>query len=181
MTMLYRMPDWDRIKAHYEAAPTAIHQVRDEWLLDPYAWDHQGGVELTPIERALWHDIRAEDLVLYPQYPVGRFFVDFGNPAAKVALECDGAAFHQDKDRDASRQREIEALGWTVHRFTSHDCLADTRETEDEYGRIHVQLSEGRLRVRAIGLQHQIARRMRSQRSIQAAVEALLGGVGPHA
>lgn len=175
--MIYRMPDWDRIKAHYATAPAPIHQVREEWLLDPYAWDFQVGVELTSIERALWHDIRAEDLVLYPQYPVGRFFVDFGNPAARVALECDGAAFHQNKDRDIVRQREIEALGWTVHRFTSADCLGDTQETEDEYGRLRVQLSAGRLRIRAIGLQHRIARSMRTQNSIQAVSDALIHGM----
>lgn len=175
--MIYRTPDWNRIKAHYIAAPAAIHTVRDEWLLDPYAWDFQAGVDLTPIERALWHDIRAEDLVLYPQYPVGRFFVDFGNPAANVALECDGAAFHQDKERDANRQREIEALGWTMHRFTSADCLGDTREIEDEYGLVRTRLSEGRLRIRAIGQQHRIARSMRTEESIRIASDALIGGL----
>lgn len=91
--------------------------------IDPYEVDW---IRLfTPIELALWHDIRNADAVLYPQYPVGCYFVDFGNPVAQVAIECDGAKWHQDSDKDVARQRQIEAMGWRVYRITGRDCKTD--------------------------------------------------------
>lgn len=89
----------------------------------------------TPIEYALWHDIRNHSCVMYPQYPVGRYFVDFANPVAKVAIECDGAAWHQDAEKDAQRQRDIEAMGWTVYRITGSDCKTDFDEASHEPGK----------------------------------------------
>ena len=94
-----------------------------EWGIDPYEVDW---IRLfTPIEFALWHDIRNANAVLYPQYPVGRYFVDFGNPVAKVAIECDGAKWHQDAGKDFARQLEIEEMGWRVYRITGRDCKTD--------------------------------------------------------
>jgi len=114
---------WDLVRkfyAHYE--PKILAAGANEWGMDTYAWDHEAKIVLTPIEASLWHDIRAADAVLYPQYPVDRFFVDFGNPIAKVAIECDGKTWHQDKAKDDVRQSLIEARGWTVYRFTGSQC-----------------------------------------------------------
>lgn len=112
---------------------------RNEWGIAPYEADW---IEIfTPIEEALWHDIRALGGVLYPQFPVGRFFVDFGNPQARVAIECDGAAFHTDYAKDKKRQDEIEAMGWAVYRFTGRDCLKCNQEIEDEDGRMRLHES----------------------------------------
>lgn len=88
----------------------------------------------TPIEYALWHDIRNHGCVMYPQYPVGRYFVDFANPVAKVAIECDGAVWHQDQEKDAARQESIESMGWTVYRITGRDCKTDFNEETHEPG-----------------------------------------------
>lgn len=94
---------------------------KNEWGIDPYEWD-TGMIQMTPIESWLWHDIRAVDVVLYPQYPVAGFFVDFANPRAKVAIECDGFEFHQDKAKDAARDKKLTNAGWTVYRITGKDC-----------------------------------------------------------
>jgi hypothetical protein len=75
----------------------------------------------TPIEAATWHDIRCGGLPLWPQLPVDRFFVDFGNPIAKVALECDGAQWH-DEARDARRDAVLHELGWKVWRAPGWRC-----------------------------------------------------------
>ena len=123
-----------RIRAFYKARHELIMADGCELADDPYAWEHIAGIRLTPIERALWHDIRGEDAVLYPQYPVGRYFVDFGNPVAMVAIECDGAKWHIDAAKDAARQQEIEALGWTVYRISGKDCFTDTEYVEDDQG-----------------------------------------------
>ena len=119
--------DFDVIKKHYETSKKEIFMYgKNEWGIDPYAWDEL--YTLSPIERALWHDIRSIDCVLYPQYPVGGYFVDFGNPVAKVAIECDGKAFHIDKVKESIRQQNIEALGWTVYRISGSDCIKDFDE-----------------------------------------------------
>ncbi|MFD1709829.1 DUF559 domain-containing protein [Ottowia sp. GY511] len=115
------------LRNFYRAADREIQQAgRAEWGIDPYEVDWLN--VFTHIERALWHDIRAADAVLYPQYPIGPFFVDFGNPVAKVAVECDGFAYHQDKAKDASRDEELRKLGWSVCRLTGSECIRDMNE-----------------------------------------------------
>lgn len=127
---IYRAKGFERlvaIREFYRLAGDYISRAgRNEWGIDTYEVDWLR--LFTPIELALWHDIRAANAVLYPQYPVDRFFVDFGNPVAKVAIECDGAQWHADKSKDAQRQSAIEAKGWTVYRITGRDCKSDFNE-----------------------------------------------------
>lgn len=92
------------------------------------SWMHTNQYEVgdwlsifTPIEMAAWQDIRANGLPLWPQLPVGRFFVDFGNPVVKVALECDGKQWH-DPVKDEARDRVLWDLGWTVYRADGRRC-----------------------------------------------------------
>lgn len=145
--------DWNRVREHYRRfTPEIMAERKNEWGIDPYSWDEGAGmIHMTPIESWLWADIRAHDLVLYPQYPVGRYFVDFGNPRARVAIECDGAAYHRDQQRDAARQADIEALNWTVYRFPGWMCRTDSDEETGEPG------EAGRL-IKAIGITHGIVR-----------------------
>ena len=154
---------FSRIKAHYARHRSQLIARSDEWGIDPYAWE-EVGIRLTPIEAALWQDIRASDAVFYPQYPVGGFFVDFGNPAAKVAIECDGEQWHLDKEKDAVRQRSIEALGWAVYRITGKVCMSDTGEYEDEYGDVVITKSEARGLIQMISKRHGIQRGQASVR-----------------
>ena len=115
-----------------QALPEILEAGAAEWGIDPYEvdWDSL----FTPIERALWHDIRAVDIVMYPQYPILGYFVDFANPVAKVCIECDGAQWHTDKEKDARRQQQIQAHGWTVYRISGRDCKTDRNEETGEIG-----------------------------------------------
>lgn len=73
----------------------------------------------TPIENDAWISIRRKGkIVLYPQYPVLNYQVDFGNPYLKIALELDGKEFHIDKLKDAQRDENLRKAGWTVFRVT---------------------------------------------------------------
>lgn len=101
--------------------PRIMAEKSSEWGIDPYAWD-TGLIRMTPIESWLWSDIRAANLVVYPQYPVEGFFIDFANPKAKVAIECDGEFYHRDKAKDAARDAKLRAAGWNVYRITGKDC-----------------------------------------------------------
>lgn len=119
--------DWNAIRSFYaEITPLIMAEEKNEWALGAYCWEERPMIFQTPIENWLWHDIRACDAVLYPQYPVLNFFVDFANPKAMVAVECDGAAYHQNKAKDAERDRRLELAGWTVYRISGSDCRKDS-------------------------------------------------------
>lgn len=151
-----KKPDFDRIRAHYADWTEAIIKAGPAcWGIDPYAWEHMAGIVMSPIERSLWSDIRYVGLVLYPQYPVAGFFTDFANPAARVAIECDGARWHTDAERDAARQRAIERQGWTVYRLTGVECFADGQLVE-EHGRERYESSKAQKLMEQIGRRHGI-------------------------
>ena len=67
---------------------------------------------------------------LWPQLPVGRYFVDFGNPVARVAIECDGKDFH-DECRDSLRDAELSRSGWRVWRVPGWACLKESRDCSE--------------------------------------------------
>lgn len=153
-----------RIAEFYRRHERDILDAGQDWGMDPYAWEFVAGITLTPIESALWEFIRLENAVLYPQYPVRGFFVDFGNPVAKVAIECDGAAYHRDAERDAWRQALIEDLGWTVYRIGGRACLDDDVECEDDQGVPTVRRGAAHQLIRSICDNHPRLRRQGSDR-----------------
>lgn len=126
--MIIQSNNWDAVRAFYdEEGPKIMAGPSNEWAIDAYAWD-DAGISMTPIERWLWQDIREANVVMYPQWPVAGFFVDFANPVAKVAIECDGREYHLDKEKDGRRDAKLAALGWTVYRITGADCREDFDE-----------------------------------------------------
>jgi len=134
---------FEAIKSYYElVTPLILKTPSYQWAIDPceVVWD----AIFTPIESALWSDIREEGAVMYPQYPVAGYFVDFGSPIARVAIECDGKAYHQDKAKDRERDSHLRAKGWTVHRLTGSECLEASREYFDFDGIEHFKASAGR-------------------------------------
>jgi len=126
--------NWNALRDHYRrVSPLIQEEQKNEWAIDPYAWDELNSdgrkvMEMTPIESSLWADIRQLDAVFYPQFPVGKFFVDFANPRAKIAIECDGLQYHLDKAKDAARDAKLAELGWQVYRITGRKCNTDFDE-----------------------------------------------------
>jgi very-short-patch-repair endonuclease len=108
---------WEIIRAYYkQVTPHILAGGR----LDPYILGMAD--KMTPIEYALWQEIRYHGLPFFPQYPVGRRFVDFGDPVMKIAIEADGAAYHS-KERDELRNHEIARQGWQVFHVRGRDAL----------------------------------------------------------
>lgn len=88
----------------------------------------------SPIEEATWMDLRSfGNTPLYPQYPIGKYFLDFGNPKFKVALECDGKEWHMDKEKDAKRDLDLLTDGWHVFRIGGKECFKVTDKLENRY------------------------------------------------
>lgn len=121
-----------RIRAAYAHHQVLVDRGVASWGLgeDPYSvadWT----MMFTPIESAAWGDIRAMGIPLWPQLPVGKYFVDFGNPVIRVALECDGAEWHQNVKKDRNRDTVLESMGWTVYRAPGWQCNVDFDRPED--------------------------------------------------
>ena len=79
-------------------------------------------------EDRVWRVLRrgaVDGLKFRRQHPVGRFVVDFACVDLRLVLEIDGGVHGLGAvaERDAARQAEIEALGWTVLRFTNDLAL----------------------------------------------------------
>lgn len=154
--MQYRQNSWAELAKHYEAAHDEIMAApRHQYGIDPYAWDEgKGWVWMTPIESAIWSDIRCVGIVMYPQYPACGFFLDFANPRAKVAIECDGREFH-DREADSRRDARLALDGWRVYRLTGRDCLKND-DLDDEGDWL---VSPGTALCREIGAEYRIGGR----------------------
>lgn len=112
--------NFDLIRLHYgRVAPEIMRSPKNAWAVDPYAWNSV--IHMTPIEDSFWSLVRDCGAVMYPQWPAARYFLDFANPVAKIAVECDGRQFH-DAKRDAIRDAHLRVMGWSVYRYTGSDC-----------------------------------------------------------
>jgi very-short-patch-repair endonuclease len=110
------------LKTYYENNQTEIletyHTSKYFWFtVYPTDWSKL----FTEIEFQAWCAIREKGrIVLYPQYPVDNYFLDFGNPGLKIGLELDGKKFH-DKEKDKYRDFVLKTLGWTIFRISGKE------------------------------------------------------------
>lgn len=96
---------------HHEARPNSFYRAY------PYDW----GLLQTPIEQEAWQAIRSlGHIVLYPQFPVERFHLDFAAPHLNIGLELDGKAWHNEA-KDLQRDKELKRLGWKIYRITGSE------------------------------------------------------------
>ena len=94
--------------------------------------------ELSLPEKLLWVRIRRSELNFRRQHPIGEYVLDFYCPAAKLAIEVDGAA-HDFGDRPRRDDRRTEWLGQQgVHvlRVPAKDVLVDPDEVADAIVRL---------------------------------------------
>lgn len=124
---------FEEIKTHYEWVTPNIFKAAER---SPNRWtEPYCGIDwmsmFTPIESQTWQAIRCfGQAPFYPQYPVSKYFLDFGNPVVKVGIECDGQEFHQDKERDRNRDLALLEHGWHIYRIPGSDCM---KTVSDEY------------------------------------------------
>ena len=89
--------------------------------------------ELSLPEKLLWVRIRRNELNFRRQHPIGEYVLDFYCPAAKLAIEVDGAAhdFGDRPQRDERRTSWLNEQGVEVLRIPAKDVLADPDENAD--------------------------------------------------
>ena len=78
-----------------------------------------GNIWMSPIELKLYEAMRREGLSPTPQFCIEEYFVDFAFPDVRVAVEADGAAYHQGERRERDHKRDwvLRRQGWKVLRF----------------------------------------------------------------
>jgi very-short-patch-repair endonuclease len=116
---------FDALRHNYRVYGEAVERGIVGWSdrYDPYVIADWVMI-FTPIEAAIWSDIRSYGLPFWPQFPVGRYVVDFADPVRKIALECDGAAYH-DPVKDRARDAALEKMGWTTYRIPGRECFEE--------------------------------------------------------
>jgi len=83
---------------------------------------------MTGPERRLWAALRSRRfaaLKFRRQVPIGRYFVDFFDPAHQLVLELDGDSHIDNAEYDLARERWLESQGLHVLRFANDDILKD--------------------------------------------------------
>lgn len=65
----------------------------------------------------------------------GKYRIDFADEANKIGIELDGHEFHSSKEqftKDRQRQRDLEAEGWRIIRFSGSEVHADAGQCVTE-------------------------------------------------
>ncbi len=75
------------------------------------------------------------------QHPIGRYVADFACDRLRLVIEIDGGVHDRDEavTSDHLRQTDLEALGWTVLRFSNAQALSEP-ETITAAVRAHARL-----------------------------------------
>ncbi|MFM0013711.1 hypothetical protein [Paraburkholderia sediminicola] len=126
-----------KIARNYATLADELEYNREDWSrIDPYQIADWAGI-LTSPEFGAWQDIRSSGLPLWPRLPVGNFIVSFGNPAAKVALQC-GIEYDGIAASELHADHWLKQIGWRVFRASAEQCTrvmespADVRERTGE-------------------------------------------------
>lgn len=73
-------------------------------------------------EETIYKYFRDNFLLPIAQCRVGKYFLDFGFPDIKLALEYDGLGHRQTEEEDAKRENFIRRKGWQVFRIKKLEC-----------------------------------------------------------
>ena len=79
------------------------------------------------IEKRLYNALARRGLYVETQIPCGKYRIDLTIPEFRIAIECDGYAFHSSpaqKRHDARKNRYLKSNGWYVIRFTGQDIVS---------------------------------------------------------
>lgn len=104
----------------------------DQWLESTQAVNPQAE---SPFEEAVYADLVRLGYKVTAQVPVGKYRIDLvaEDDDSRVAIECDGDAYHQDASADLSRQIVLERCGWKFIRVRGSEYY---RQPENAINRI---------------------------------------------
>jgi very-short-patch-repair endonuclease len=82
----------------------------------------------SPIERCLYDALAFRGYEVTPQVPCGKYRIDLALIGPRIAIECDGMAYHstpEAKARDRSKDKYLKENGWRVLRFSGRMIMRD--------------------------------------------------------
>lgn len=82
------------------------------------------------IERRLYDALKFRGEFIKTQVPCGKYRIDIALPAYKIAIECDGKAYHstpEQKARDSRKNAYLKKNGWKVLRFSGSRITKDLK------------------------------------------------------
>ena len=99
-----------------------------------YVTKLQAGGFDSGLEAALSSALLDRGIVARTGKTVGAYRLDLAveTGTARLDIECDGAAFHVDQERDAARDRALEAAGWTVLRFSGREISQNVKRCAEQ-------------------------------------------------
>jgi len=107
------------------------------------------GVRLTSLEQIMYKMLlgmrQTMSLPFTPwiQYPLGPYRADFAIPQLKLAIECDGEAWHSHPDKKAKdkiRDAELARFGWTTVRFSEVDLKERKPQVQNSVASLVIKL-----------------------------------------
>jgi len=90
----------------------------------------------TKIELIMESELHKLGLCPDSEYQIGRLRVDFAFPEHKLVVECDGAYWHQDAEKDQLRDQRLEKEGWTVLHFTEEQVYETPKSCASKVKRV---------------------------------------------
>lgn len=84
----------------------------------------------SPIERRLYNVLVNNDYYVQTQVQCGKYRIDLALPAERIAIECDGKAYHSSpsqKAHDRKKNAYLKQQGWKVLRFTGKRIYKDPK------------------------------------------------------
>ena len=118
----------NEIELSYKLLLPYILQRKGNWI-NPYILDWNS--YLNTNEFSIFCVCRCLGVALYPQYKVGRFYLDFANPYYKIGVEVDSKTYHI-IEKDIERDKELKSLGWKIYHLTSSECYSNSKQNMEE-------------------------------------------------
>jgi very-short-patch-repair endonuclease len=95
--------------------------------LATYASDLADGRFESPVERRMYEALLEHGIGTEPGVEVNGYRLDLALRSERLQLdiECDGAAYHSDRRKDAIRDVHLREAGWEVVRFSGREINSD--------------------------------------------------------
>ena len=127
--------------------PDDLRKTLLDFARNPRAWADASlatSAAESPFEAEVARRLVAAGYQVSPQHPVGGYRIDIvvGKADRRLAVECDGAAFHWTDEQirsDLSRQAQLERMGWTFYRLRGTEFY---RDPDKALGRLVRRLEE---------------------------------------
>lgn len=89
------------------------------------AFPDRGDQSPSPIELSLLEAFWRAGFQPVQQCPIAGYIVDFAFPKARLAVEADGGDYHQDDEREHTRDEAIRRAGWHIVHFKGSTIWRD--------------------------------------------------------